>query len=273
MLVLAIRINLSRWTKLLRLDSSTLLPVLITLVITGCSSYSNNHPAPVSSRAQPPSKLIMVHQVESGETLYSIAWRYDLDFRKLARANGIRAPFTISRGQMLSLDTSKISKSSAKSVDTVVTKTKTAAVTNPQATVQAPKRAPKTTSVARSPTVNFATNWQWQWPVKGKVVESYNPKDLRKGIKIKAVSRSAVRSAGPGVVVYSGEGLRGYGKLVIIKHSEILLSAYAHNQQIMVKEGQRVKQMEIISRLGANGTLHFEIRKDGYPVNPAAYLK
>ena len=118
-----------------------------------------------------------------------------------------------------------------------------------------------------------ASNWRWQWPVKGKVVESYNPKKLHKGVKIKAVSRSAVRSAGPGVVVYSGEGLRGYGKLVIIKHSEILLSAYAHNEQIMVKEGQSVKQMEIISRLGANGTLYFEIRKDGYPINPVTYLK
>ena len=75
------------------------------------------------------------------------------------------------------------------------------------------------------------------------------------------------------MVVYAGEGLRGYGKLVIIKHSEILLSAYAQNEQIMVKEGQTVKQMEIISRLGANGTLHFEIRKDGYPINPVSYLR
>ena len=82
-----------------------------------------------------------------------------------------------------------------------------------------------------------------------------------------------MRSAAPGVVVYAGAGLRGYGKLVIIKHSEILLSAYAHNDQIMVKEGQSVKQMEIISRLGSNGTMYFEIRKDGYPVNPQTYLK
>jgi lipoprotein NlpD len=82
-----------------------------------------------------------------------------------------------------------------------------------------------------------------------------------------------VRSSAPGVVVYAGEGLRGYGKLVIIKHSEILLSAYAHNDQIMVKEGQSVSQMEIISRLGSDGTMYFEIRKDGYPVDPEIYLK
>ena len=256
---------------MLRIAPLTILPfaILITLVISGCSSYSNNHPAPVSSRAQPPSKQILVHQVEPGETLYSIAWRYDLDFRKLARANGIREPFVISRGQLLSLDTSKITKRSAKTVNTVPSQSKTTAKASRQSTVQTKKSTVK----KAPPAAVYASNWRWQWPVKGKVIESYNPKELRKGIKIKAVSRSAVRSAGPGVVVYSGEGLRGYGKLVIIKHSEILLSAYAHNEQIMVKEGQTVKQMEIISRLGANGTLYFEIRKDGYPINPVTYLK
>jgi lipoprotein NlpD len=255
----------------LRLASSTISPIaiLMTLVISGCSSYSNNHPAPVSSRAQPPSKQILVHQVEPGETLYSIAWRYDLDFRKLARANGIREPFVINRGQLLSLDTSKISVRSAKTVNTVPSQSKTPAKASRQSTVQTKKSTVK----KPPPATVYAGNWRWQWPVKGKVIESYNPKELRKGVKIKAVSRSAVRSAGPGVVVYSGEGLRGYGKLVIIKHSEILLSAYAHNEQIMVKEGQTVKQMEIISRLGASGTLYFEIRKDGYPINPVTYLK
>ena len=243
---------------------------LITAVISGCSSYSNNHPAPVSSRAQPPSKQILVHQVEPGETLYSIAWRYDLDFRKLARSNGIAAPFVINRGQLLSLDTSKISAKSAKTVNTPVKQTKIVVSVPRQTPVQMKKPVLKKVP---KPSVVFASNWQWQWPVKGKIVESYNPKELRKGIKIKAVSRSAVRSAGPGVVVYSGEGLRGYGKLVIIKHSEILLSAYAHNEQIMVKEGQTIKQMEIISRLGSNGTLYFEIRKDGYPINPVTYLQ
>jgi len=260
----------------LRLVSSAVSPIaiLMALIITGCSSYSNNHPAPVSSRAQPPSKRILVHQVEPGETLYSIAWRYDLDFRKLARANGINAPFVISRGQLLSLDTSKISQRSAQTVHRAPGASKTAPSATRQSTVQTKQStARKVPTQVKAQEPVYSSNWHWQWPVKGKVVESYNPKELRKGIKIKAVSGSAVRSAGPGVVVYSGEGLRGYGKLVIIKHSEILLSAYAHNQQIMVKGGQTVKQMEVISRLGANGTLYFEIRKDGYPINPVTYLK
>jgi lipoprotein NlpD len=82
-----------------------------------------------------------------------------------------------------------------------------------------------------------------------------------------------VRPAAPGIVVYAGDGLRGYGNLVIIKHSEALLSAYGHNEKIMVKEGQNVKQTEIIAKLGPKGTMYFEIRKDGYPVNPTKYIK
>ena len=249
------------------------LALIAVILVAGCSS---NNSAPVSSRSAPPSTRVMVHQVESGETLYSIAWRYDLDFRKLARANGIRAPFVISRGQLLSLDTSKISSAAAKTVSKAVKKTKIAAR---KATSIAPATSPKVTETLKikpksvpSPVV-YSTNWQWKWPIKGKIVESYSLPELHKGIKIKSVSRAAVRSSAPGVVVYAGEGLRGYGKLVIIKHSEILLSAYAHNDQIMVREGQSVRQTEIISRLGSDGTVYFEIRKDGYPVDPEAYLR
>ena len=218
----------------------------------------------------------MVHQVEPGETLYSIAWRYDLDFRKLARANGIREPFVINRGQLLSLDTSKISSAAAKTVNKSAKKAKiVASKANSNVTVPTSKVA-KTLSNKPKSTSNqavYSTNWKWKWPIKGKITESYSLAKLHKGVKIKSVSRAAVRSSAPGVVVYAGEGLRGYGKLVIIKHSEILLSAYAHNDQIMVREGQSVKQMEIISRLGVDGTMYFEIRKDGYPVDPEIYLK
>ena len=251
-------------------STAGLLIILVALVVSGCSSYSNTHPAPVSSRPQPPSERIMVHQVERGETLYAIAWRYDLDFRKLARANNIKAPYVISRGQLLSLDTSSISRQAENASNSRSGKTSVVTSAGSQHSGQSKVKKAKQEPAA----VDFTSgNWNWQWPVKGKIVENYNPKKLRKGIKIKAVGRSAVRSSGPGVVVYAGEGIRGYGKLVIIKHSEILLSAYAHNEQIMVKEGQTVKQMEIISRLGASGTLYFEIRKDGYPVNPVSYLR
>ena len=202
---------------------ASVLVLMATILVTGCSSPNS---ASVSSLAGPPSSRIIVHQVEPGETLYSIAWRYDLDFRKLARANGIREPFVINRGQLLSLDTSRISSTAAKSVNKSAKKTKIAASkAKSNVNVSSPKVArtlsnkPKSTS---KPVV-YSTKWQWKWPIKGKIIEPYSLAKLHKGIKIKSVSRAAVRSSAPGMVVYAGEGLRGYGKLVIIKHSEILI--------------------------------------------------
>ena len=121
----------------------------------------------------------MVHQVERGETLYSIAWRYDLDVRKLARINGIKAPFVISQGQMLSLDTSAIR--AQPSGNRVASQAETASTVNTRSSDQEKAAAQPAAKVV------FSNDWKWQWPVKGKVVESYNPKELRKGIKIKAV--------------------------------------------------------------------------------------
>jgi lipoprotein NlpD len=249
------------------------LALIAVILVAGCSS---NNSAPVSSRSAPPSNRIMVHQVESGETLYSIAWRYDLDFRKLARANGIREPFVISRGQLVSLDTSKISSAAAKTVNKSAKKAKIVAPKASSTVAATSSKVSKTLKSEAKPAANrtvFSTAWTWQWPIKGKIIEPYSLPKLHKGIKMKSVSRAAVRSSAPGVVVYAGEGLRGYGKLVIVKHSDILLSAYAHNDQIMVSEGQTVRQTEIIARLGSDGAMYFEIRKDGYPVDPEAYLK
>jgi lipoprotein NlpD len=96
---------------------------------------------------------------------------------------------------------------------------------------------------------------------------------LQKGVVIQANSGASVKPAAHGVVVYAGDGLRDYGKLVIIKHSNYLLSAYGHNQKLLVSEGQVVDGSKIISKLGTSGRLYFEIRKDGKPINPVAYIK
>ncbi|MDB4076289.1 peptidoglycan DD-metalloendopeptidase family protein [Porticoccaceae bacterium] len=240
--------------------------ILCLMLLSACSNYA----APVSNRAQPPSIRITTHQVAAGESLYSIAWRYDLNFRLLARANGLSAPYSLRPGQRLTLKTTGISLNNrpASSSSAVVKATKIPSTVVSSGAVKAPipfKKKPK-------PEV-FSKNWQWKWPIQGKTVETFSPANLRKGVRIKGVSRSMVRPAAPGIVVYAGDGLRGYGKLVIIKHSEILLSAYGHNEKILVKEGQNVKQTEIIAKLGSKGTLYFEIRKDGYPVNPSLYIK
>lgn len=232
------------------------LSALFCVLISGCSTYS----APLSTREQPPSMRVTTHPVNAGETLYSIAWRYDLDVRKLASANGISPPYTIRSGQVLSLKTRGIKLNTPPSATAPSYSTAKANV----GSVAALKTAPKP--------IVYSKNLRWQWPVKGEVVEGYSPKDLRKGLSIKSSASLDVQPAAPGTVVYAGDGLRGYGKLVIIKHSEVLLSAYAHNEKILVKEGQTVKSTETISKLGSKKTLYFEIRKDGNPVNPTVYI-
>ena len=120
----------------------------------------------------------------------------------------------------------------------------------------------------------FATA-QWVWPSKGKVVDSFST--LNKGINIAGSSGEPIVATAAGKVVYSGEGLRGYGNLIIIKHNRIYLSAYAHNKRVNVKEGDWVRQGQKIAEMGSSGAnrvmLHFEIRKAGKPINPMLLLK
>ena len=107
----------------------------------------------------------------------------------------------------------------------------------------------------------------------GKIVEDFDLKKSKKGIRVKNISSSQIKPAAPGNVVYAGSGLRGYGNLVIIKHSDNMLSAYANNKEIIVEVGQSVSQNDAISRLDKNQIIYFEIRRDGSPVDPLRYLK
>jgi len=237
-----------------------LIPILLLLSIAACSGYS----APIISRIQPPSIRIMTHRVATGDTLYSIAWRYDLNPRLLASANGLRDPFIIKPDQLLKLNTRGVEPVEAQPGGRVTAAPAKASVASKQISVK----------VKNKPTqIVYSKGWQWKWPIKGKVTEGFSPKDLRKGVTITGDSMAKVRPAAPGTVVYAGDGLRGYGNLVIIKHDDIFLSAYGHNEKIMVEAGQMVTATDLLSSLGTRGTLYFEIRKDGYPVNPATYVK
>lgn len=119
-------------------------------------------------------------------------------------------------------------------------------------------------------------NIAWSWPANGKVVASFNDATSAKGIDIAGTQGQAVMAAAPGKVIYSGSDLRGYGKLVIIKHNKTYLSVYAHNSQILVREGQQVTKGQKIAEMGSSDTdsvkLHFEIRRQGKSVDPAKYL-
>ncbi|MEO8565884.1 MAG: peptidoglycan DD-metalloendopeptidase family protein [Betaproteobacteria bacterium] len=119
-------------------------------------------------------------------------------------------------------------------------------------------------------------NIDWAWPAAGKVISGFSETANLKGIDIAGKSGQPVLASGPGKVVYAGNGLRGYGKLIIIKHNNTFLSAYAHNREILVKEGQQVARGQKIAEMGDSDAdqvkLHFEIRRLGKPVDPAKFL-
>jgi lipoprotein NlpD len=121
------------------------------------------------------------------------------------------------------------------------------------------------------------TDKGWLWPVSGQIVRQFSPQnELSKGIDIAARIGTSIKSSRSGSVVYAGNGLKGYGNLIIVRHDDVYLSAYAHNRKILVKEGHLVKQGQRIAELGSSGTqspkLHFEIRKHGKPINPLTLL-
>lgn len=137
-----------------------------------------------------------------------------------------------------------------------------------------PYTAKKTTASAKPAQHHEAVQTQWSWPVTGTLLTSYSPKT--KGIDIGGKFGQPIVASADGKVVYAGGGLRGYGKLIIIKHNSQYLSAYAHNNRLIVRDGEWVKRGQVIAYMGKDGSrgavLHFEIRSHGNPVNPLNFL-
>lgn len=239
---------------------------LVYLFIASCSS--SHTLAPVVEGTHQPDQMalkttanesvakldskVLHHIVKSGDTLYSIAWDYNLDYREVTRWNNIHAPYIIYPAQSIRL------------------------------TMPDEQQIPIKKVIKEKP-INSQESWlekpvdqvNWQWPTIGKVVRS-NSLISRKGIDILGTLEQPIQAAAPGIVVYSGNVLLGYGNLVIIKHNERYLSAYAHNSSIVVQEGDSVLIGQQIAKMGQDSSgailLHFEIRKDGLPIDPLQYL-
>ena len=249
------------------------------LLLPGCGGQHGLAPVTKHARSTP-SRNQTVHKVRRGETLYSIAFQHGKDYRKLARLNGIRAPYTIFAGQKIRL------KGSKKRVTTRPKSTKSAQVTKKtsKSTIKKSTKKLKKNKKSSKKSVKTASKKglikgrvSWKWPSKGMIIKKFSKKSAtRKGLDISGRLGQAVKASAAGKVVYSGSGLRGYGRLIIVKHNERFLSAYAHNRKLLVKEGQVVKQGQRIAEMGRSGTdrvkLHFEIRSDGNPVDPLRYL-
>lgn len=232
------------------------------------------------------------YYVRKGDTLYAIAFSYGLDPMDVARKNGIASPYTIYPGQKIQLKSVSGSEtretSSGVKINTVKTpvaattkkvespKASTSTKTNPVKTPPEAASASPTAS-SSSTTSSKADPKSWKWPTEGRVIRSFVAGDpARNGLDIAGREGQAINASSAGQVVYSGNGLIGYGELIIVKHSEKMLSAYAHNRVRLVKEGDQVWAGQKIAEMGRNSRdeqlLHFEIRSAGKPVNPLNYL-
>lgn len=219
------------------------------------------------------------YTVRANDTLYSIAWRYGLDWQSLARWNSISAPYTILPGQRLRMNPPP-GRAGAVAAASPPARTQPPSTGTREPVARTPSRsspAPARSRPAAPAPSAAAAGIRWQWPTDGQVVRAFPTTDTgKRGIAIAGTRGQPVRAAAPGRVVYSGSGLVGYGQLIIVKHDENFLSAYAHNEKLLVNEGAEVAGGQQIARLGDSGTdrpmLHFEIRYDGRPVDPIRYL-
>lgn len=215
----------------------------------------------------------ITYLVRRGDTLYSISWRAEVDFRLLARWNNLAPPYKILAGQSIRLAPPFAAERTALPARERVT-----IQPLPAPTAASPVIFPPTTAV-RLPEVEPETRPDpspaWQWPLQGTLSRDFNHEG-NKGIDIAGKPGVPVLAAAAGRIVYSGQGLIGYGNLVIVKHSDTFLSAYGNNSRLLVKEGDDVASRQPIAEIGAVGglrpALHFEIRKMGKPVNPLDYL-
>ena len=267
--------------------SSTGLPgimLLAALFLSACAGPSGL--APVDDRSRGGQRAQQVtsgsHVVQRGDTLYSIAFRYGWDWKQLAANNGLRQPFTIYPGQRLSLATSRAPRTAmaarppARPVTPAAAPPKKPASATPVPAPARPPAAPPTPAATPTTSTSAAVSG-WQWPAQGPLIARFQSNDsLNKGIDIAGQLGQPVKSAAKGTVVYAGRGLLGYGDMIIVKHDETYLSAYAHNSRLLVEEGEQVKAGQTIAEMGSSGTdrvkLHFEIRRRGQPVDPLGYL-
>lgn len=234
---------------------------LVLLALAGCANVAR---APQSPTARVSPNEQRVHVVRPGETLYKIAWQHGVDQRDLARWNGIRDPDVIRVGQRL-----RLTPPAAASTAPPAPASGGARGAAPPA---APRRAPA--SVPPAPVLPAPV---WLWPVDGPVVTRFGTGEgVSTGVGIGGRVGQPVHAAATGRVVYAGSGLVGYGQLVIIKHNDTYLTAYGYNSELLVTQGQEVARGQTIAQMGTGPEraprLHFEIRRNGVPVDPLQFF-
>ncbi len=269
----------------------------------------------IANRLEPPYSLnvgqhleipkVREHQVRRGETLNSIAHRYGLSQYELARNNRLQAPYRIQQGQALiitqaevpSAASSQFSRQSEKSRQRPASRQSQVVRAEPLASNPAPsvkktvqssvKPSARPTPLPEAKPIHTASIDRFRrtrgfiWLLRGRIISGFGPKAKclhNDGINISAPRGAPVRAAEGGIVAYSGNELRGFGNLLLVKHANGWVTAYAHNGKLLVKRGDRVGKGQIIARVGSTGAvsrpqLHFEIRRGKRPLNPKKYLR
>ena len=298
------------------------LSIVLTFTLTACVGPAPRAPviertttlpppAPKAKAPKEPDWRPQTYTVQKGDTLYSIALEHGYDYKEIATANNISAPYTIRIGQILRLGaTPSEGTTPLKPAPTleakpltpgeIVLKTEPKAIKqiySEQAFAQMSKEVAKPVApviakpdIAKAPTPKPAIepeptkpgvaededNVDWGWPASGKILANFNDNGNAKGVDIGGNLGQPVMAAAAGKVVHIGSTLRGYGKLIIIKHNKSFFSVYAHNNQVLVREGQNVVKGQRVAEMGSSDTdrvkLHFEIRHLGKPTDPLKFL-
>lgn len=254
------------------------------------------------------------YTVRKGDTMFLIAYISGLDIKELAALNNMKEPYSLSLGQTLKVSNGRSAALQAVAKTTSVAqpmqattqlgateptitytpgangtqygsdgtitgpiKASVGSAPTPNAPLTTQVQQPTTGQVTPADTAPAVSNVAWRWPTSGNVIQGFSNSDGgNKGIDISGSRGQAVNAAAGGRVVYAGNALRGYGNLIIIKHNDDFLSAYAHNDSILVKDQQEVNAGQQIAKMGSSGTngvkLHFEIRYKGKSVDPTRYL-
>lgn len=232
---------------------------LLALMLTACAS---------ALRWEGGSARDGHYEVRSGDTLYSIALRHDVDYRDLARWNGISRNYLIRPGQQL-----RLSPPASQPTPTRTASNRSSPDRESQPSDSDRSDSSRTSTPAPAPVERDVG--AWQWPVTGDILRGFKLPDS-KGVDIAAAEGTKVRAVAPGRVVYSGSALKGYGELIIVKHNETYLSAYGYNRRRLAEEGDEVDAGQTIAEVGTGpaqrSMLHFEIRRAGKPVDPLRLL-
>ncbi|RUO50919.1 peptidase M23 [Pseudidiomarina aquimaris] len=271
--------------------ASLVLSLFCVLLIAGCAQ--RQQPAPVEKVYQgrsiydyeANSLAGSTYQVQKGDTLYSIAFRANIDVRALARLNDLGEPYTIYPGQRLTL------RAAARPTQKTQPTTTSKRIDSPQSVdktqkkeyVEDKSKEKVTNSPAQPrPTIKrevfpSSNDIAWRWPTGNSVIREFTAAVTGpKGIDFAGKKGDIVRAAAAGKVVYAGNALKGYGNLIILKHNDDYITAYAHNDKLLIKEQQWVSAGDAIAEMGNSDAervkLHFEVRYRGKSVNPRHYL-